>query len=94
MRIALIAAAAMVSWAGAAEAQYGGYGYQGYGGYQTYGTGSNSSSHSVGGYMTNRGTYVAPHQQTNSNSTQYDNYSSRGNYNPYSGRFGTRSPRY
>lgn len=79
----LILIAAFVSIAGAAQAQY-----------RTYGTGSNSSSHSVGGYTTNRGTYVQPHTSTNPNSTQYDNYGSRGNYNPNNGTFGTRSPRY
>ena len=62
--------------------------------YRTYGTGSNSSSHSVGGYTTNSGTYVQPHQATNPNNTQYDNYGSRGNSNPYNGSYGTRSPRY
>jgi len=59
-----------------------------------YGTGSNSSSHSTGGYMTNQGTYVQPHQQTNPNSTQYDNYGTRGNVNPYTGQTGTRSPKF
>ncbi|KAF0098702.1 MAG: hypothetical protein FD144_4221 [Rhodospirillaceae bacterium] len=62
--------------------------------YPTYGTGSNPRSNSVDGYTTDRGTYVAPHQRTNPNGTQYDNYNSRGNTNPYSGNTGTRSPRY
>lgn len=65
-----------------------------YNGYQTYGTGSNSNSHGVSGYTRSNGTYVAPHQQTNPNGTQFDNYGARGNYNPYSGQTGTRSPRY
>jgi hypothetical protein len=60
----------------------------------TYGTGSNLNSHSVGGYTTHSGTYVAPHQQTNPNNTQLDNYGARGNYNPYTGQTGTRSPRW
>jgi hypothetical protein len=59
---------------------------------RTYGTGSNPQSHSVGGYTTNNGTYVQPYQQTNPNSTQYDNYGARGNYNPSTGNYGTRSP--
>lgn len=59
-----------------------------------YGTGSNPSSHSVSPYITPRGTYVGGHQQTNPNSTQMDNYSTRGNVNPYTGGVGTRSPRY
>jgi hypothetical protein len=57
-----------------------------------YGTGSNPNSHSNGGYTTNRGTYVQPHQSTNPNGTQYDNYGTRGNVNPYTGKAGTRTP--
>ena len=56
--------------------------------------GSNPSNHNVQGYETNRGTYVAPHHQTNPNNTQYDNYSSQGNVNPYTVQPGTRTPRY
>ncbi len=54
------------------------------------GTGSNSSSHSMRGYTTRNGTYVAPHQQTNPNGTMRDNYDARGNVNPYTGAVGTR----
>jgi hypothetical protein len=94
LRILVIAATATAASVAPAAAQYGfGSGHRS-SGYQTFGTGSNYESHSVGGYTTNRGTYVAPHQQTNSNSTQYDNYSARGNVNPYTGTYGTRSPRY
>jgi hypothetical protein len=59
-----------------------------------YGTGSNPNSHPVQGYTTNSGTYVPPHQQTNPNSTQTDNYGTRGNVNPYTGAVGTRTPKY
>src|SRR5580704_15345513 len=62
--------------------------------YAGFGTGSNSSSHGVEGYSTNQGTYVQPHQQTNPNSTQYDNYGARGNVNPYTGQTGSRPPKY
>lgn len=61
---------------------------------QLYGTGSNPNSHPVQGYTTNSGTYVAPHQQTNPNNTQRDNYSATGNVNPYTGAVGTRNPKY
>jgi hypothetical protein len=63
-------------------------------GYGSYGTGSNSSSHGVSGHVTSTGTYVPPYQATNPNSTQTDNYGSRGNVNPYNGTVGTRTPRY
>lgn len=65
----LIIAGAAALIATAAQAQY-----------RTYGSDSNSQSHSVGGYTTSRGTYVQPHQATNPNSTQMDNYGSGGNY--------------
>lgn len=48
---------------------------------------------SVRGYTRrSTGTYVAPHYRTSPNSTRYDNYSTRGNYNPYTGRTGYTSP--
>jgi hypothetical protein len=59
-----------------------------------YGTGSNPSSHGVSGYSTHSGTYVPPHQQTNPNGTQRDNYGTIGNVNPYTGVVGTRGARY
>ena len=77
----LILAAALALAATAAQAQY-------------LGTGSNPNSHPVQGYTTNNGTYVAPHQQTNPNSTQRDNYSATGNVNPNTGAVGTRNPQH
>lgn len=64
----------------------------GYGG--GYGTGSNSSGHSVSGHSNSNGSYTQPHYSSNPNSTQLDNYSTRGNTNPYTGAAGTRSPRW
>lgn len=46
----------------------------------------------VRGYVRKDGTYVAPHERTAPNSTKLDNYSTRGNYNPYTGKEGTKSP--
>ena len=42
----------------------------------------------VKGYTKRNGTYVAPHYRTNKNSLKYDNWSSKGNINPYTGRKG------
>jgi hypothetical protein len=50
----------------------------------------NGSSHSVSGHTTKNGTYVKPHRQTNPNGTQKDNYSTKGNVNPYTGKKGTK----
>jgi hypothetical protein len=77
----IILAAALAIVATAAQAQY-------------IGTGSNPNSHPVQGYTTSSGTYVPPHEQTNPNSTQSDNYGTRGNVNPYTGAVGTRNPQH
>lgn len=53
---------------------------------------SGGGSHSVRGYTRKDGTYVAPHQQTNPNSSKYDNWSTKGNVNPYTGKKGTVDP--
>jgi hypothetical protein len=90
MRLLILAAVVLAASVSVSHAQSrGGYGSSG-----GYGTGSNPSSKSVDGYTTNRGTYVQPHQQTSPNGTQYDNYNTRGNYNPYTGQTGTRPPKY
>ena len=44
---------------------------------------------SVNGHFRSDGTYVAPHQRSNPNGTVTDNYSFKGNTNPYTGRTGT-----
>lgn len=47
---------------------------------------------SVRGYTRQDGTYVQPHQRSAPNNTTLDNYSTRGNVNPYTGAAGTRDP--
>lgn len=44
------------------------------------------------GYYRSDGTYVNGYYRTRPNRTTIDNYSTRGNYNPYTGRRGTASP--
>ncbi len=43
----------------------------------------------VRGYTTRSGTYVNSYYRTSPNRYKFDNYSSKGNYNPYTGRTGT-----
>jgi len=43
---------------------------------------------SVRGYIKRDGTYVAPSMRSSPNSYKFDNYSSEGNYNPYTGQPG------
>lgn len=42
----------------------------------------------VRGYVRRDGTYVAPSHRTESNQFRFDNYSSQGNTNPYTGQAG------
>lgn len=49
-------------------------------------------SHRVKGYVKSDGTYVSPTRATNPNSTKLDNYSSKPNINPSTGKRGTRDP--
>lgn len=46
----------------------------------------------VKGYTRKDGTYVAPHYRSSPNSSKHDNYSTQGNYNPYTGKRGTVNP--
>ena len=42
----------------------------------------------VRGYTRKDGTYVAPHKRSSPNQHRFDNYSSQGNRNPYTGQKG------
>jgi len=44
----------------------------------------------VRGYVKKNGTYVAPYHRSNPDATQTNNYSTKGNVNPYTGKRGTR----
>jgi hypothetical protein len=44
----------------------------------------------VRGYIKKDGTYVAPHHRSSPNSTKFDNYQTEGNYNPNTGKLGTK----
>ena len=46
------------------------------------------------GYYRDNGTYVQPHMKTESNSTNWDNFSTEGNTNPYTQQKGTRARDY
>ncbi|MCW5322013.1 hypothetical protein D8B23_17170 [Verminephrobacter aporrectodeae subsp. tuberculatae] len=48
-------------------------------------------SHSVRGYTKKDSTYVQPHHATNRDNTKSNNYSHKGNVNPYTGKEGTRN---
>ncbi|MCW8174280.1 hypothetical protein D8B25_02525 [Verminephrobacter aporrectodeae subsp. tuberculatae] len=45
----------------------------------------------VRGYTKKDSTYVQPHHATNRDNTKSNNYSHKGNVNPYTGKEGTRN---
>lgn len=51
-----------------------------------------TASHAKQGYVTKQGVYVAPSYATNPNNTKLDNYSTKGNVNPHTGKAGTVDP--
>lgn len=46
----------------------------------------------VRGHYRSNGTYVQPHYRSSPNGTVLDNYSTKGNVNPYTGKEGTLNP--
>jgi len=46
----------------------------------------------VNGYTRSDGTYVQPYYRSNPDGNIYNNWSTKGNYNPYTGKPGTRNP--
>jgi hypothetical protein len=47
---------------------------------------------SVESYSRKDGTYVQPHYRSNPDNNPYNNWSTKGNTNPYTGEKGTRKP--
>ena len=45
-----------------------------------------------GYYKPSTGTYVQPYYRSSPNTTRWDNYSTKVNYNPYTGKKGYASP--
>ena len=52
--------------------------------------GATGGSHAVKGYTKRDGTYVAPSHATNPDVTKSNNWSQKGNSNPYTGKEGTK----
>lgn len=46
----------------------------------------------VEGHFRSNGTYVAPYYRSSPDSSLDNNYSTKGNINPYTGKKGTRNP--
>lgn len=60
----------------------------------SYDFGVNTNTTRVSGYTRSNGTYVNGYTRTQRNSTNHDNYSTSGNYNPYMGNTGSRARDY
>jgi hypothetical protein len=83
-----VASAIALAAFGVAEARGGGHG-------GSHSSSSHSSTkgtgdHYVHGYTKKDGTVVQGYHATNPNGTRNDNYSTRGNVNPYTGEAGTK----
>ena len=55
-------------------------------------TSSLSGEHYTSGYTRQNGTPVHSYHATNPNATKFDNWSTKGHINPYTGQAGTKSP--
>ena len=56
-------------------------------------SGSSGGSHQIRGHVKKDGTYIPPHHATNPNNTQRDNWTSKPNVNPYTGKEGAKEPK-
>lgn len=83
MKKILVLFSFLIGIAFTSEAQY----------YNNYNTTNNQVRYQKGYYKSN-GTYVKPHYKTVKNNTNRDNFSTRGNHNPYTGKKGTRAKDY
>lgn len=54
----------------------------------SFGSSKAEAARRVSGYFKSNGRYVQPYYRSNLNSFKWDNYSARGNYNPFTGRKG------
>lgn len=59
---------------------------------KTYSSSPYSGEHYTSGYTRQNGTAVQGYHATNPNETKADNWSTRGNVNPYTGQPGTKNP--
>lgn len=61
---------------------------------QPRGFGMTGNDEQVSGYTRSNGTQVQPYHRTEPDSNPYNNYSTQGNVNPYTGQVGHKNPGY
>lgn len=92
MKLALLLAACLAATPAFAQS------YGSHSGSSLYGNSNTGGSYGndqvVSGYTRSNGTYVESYHRTEADSNPYNNYSTQGNYNPYTGQAGHRSPGY
>ena len=76
--------AAVIAWTAPADARGSGSGRI------SSGRSSSGGVHSTRSYTTKSGKTVRAYKATNPNGTQRDNFSAKGNVNPYTGKRGTK----
>jgi hypothetical protein len=54
--------------------------------------GAKPGSHAARSHVTKKGAYVPRHRATNPDHTKRNNWSTKGNVNPYTGKPGTKDP--
>lgn len=93
MKRTLVLALCIAAMPAFAQSYYGGgHTNSMYGGGQT--PGGYGSDQQVNGYARSNGTYVEPYHRTAPDSNPYNNYSTQGNVNPYTGQMGYKNPGY
>lgn len=90
MRKALLMAALAAAVALSGNVYARGSSFGGHSSYKSSSAYGGRSDHSISGYTRSNGTYVQPSHATNPDTTRNNNYSTKGNVNPYTGKFGTK----
>lgn len=88
-KIVLAVAVITISFSAAARGGHGG-GHGGHSPRAATGTGSKAAHEHVSGYTKKNGTYVTPHDRSTKDSTKTNNWSTKGNVNPETGKKGTK----
>jgi len=84
----IVAMAAAVALSGNVYARGSSFG--GHSSYKSSYSSGSRSDHTISGYTRSNGTYVQPSHATNPDATRNNNYSTKGNVNPYTGQYGTK----
>lgn len=87
-RVLILATVAALTLSGNAFARGSSFG--GHTSYKSSYSYGSRSDHAIRGYTRSNGTYVQPSHATNPDATRNNNYSTKGNVNPYNGKYGTK----